>query len=390
MLRRFAIAAALGLAGLLVGACTPAPVGRWSFAQSPPEHVTSGQSATLLNNGLVLTDGGLVNGAATATVKRYDPASNQWLATSAMQTARREHTATLLSDGRLLVAGGFGGGPSLSSAEVYSAATGQWTSVSSMSRPRSAHQAARLTNGGVLVADSSGAEYYSPSTGQWTSTGNIPLPNFDPDGDEEYYQVVGGPVLDSLVAVSESRAVAIFRGEVAELPECPGSCSSSYIDTAVMLYTSSTNSWTQAADMPVQRAEATATLLSNGRVLVTGGYQTGHIGIHYESSAAEVYDPGLNTWYSRAPMETGRVGHTATLLTDGQVLVAGGRNDCDCEPVTYRSAELYNPNAGGPPQWDEAASMTDVRTGHLAVRLNDGRVLVTGGSAPTAELFSLQ
>ena len=83
----------------------------------------------------------------------------------------------------------------------------------------------------------------------------------------------------------------------------------------------------------------TATLLPDGRVLVTGSY----INSGESRASAELYDPTSGRWTATGSMDLGRGGHTATLLPDGRVLVAGGRSSGG---DSLASAELYNPTSG--------------------------------------------
>src|SRR6266436_6398683 len=82
----------------------------------------------------------------------------------------------------------------------------------------------------------------------------------------------------------------------------------------------------------------TATLLPNGKVLVAGGYD----GVNYLSSA-ELYDPATGTWTATGSLGAARAAHTATLLPNGMVLVAGGD---DSSFNRLASAELYAPASG--------------------------------------------
>jgi len=87
-------------------------------------------------------------------------------------------------------------------------------------------------------------------------------------------------------------------------------------------------------------------------------------------------------------MAEARGGHTATLLPDGRVLVAGGSPDSVLAGggplLTLASAELYDPIRRS---WTAAASMDESRFGFAAVLLEDGTVLVAGGWPASAELY---
>ncbi|MFC4055725.1 Kelch repeat-containing protein [Actinomadura syzygii] len=121
------------------------------------------------------------------------------------------------------------------------------------------------------------------------------------------------------------------------------------------------------------------TLLPSGKVLVTGG--RGGPGAP-ALATAELYDPAQGAWTATAhPMAAARWGHSAVLLSNGQVLVAGGSTVRSGGTVmAVRSAELFDP---ADETWTAAKDMTDARTGHTAVVLQDGKkVLVCGGSVP--------
>jgi N-acetylneuraminic acid mutarotase len=126
----------------------------------------------------------------------------------------------------------------------------------------------------------------------------------------------------------------------------------------------------------------TATLLPNGKVLVTGGMTT--LSAPYNATnTTELYDPATGIWTVKANMTTVRDGHTATLLTNGKVLVSGGSDNSSY----FASAELYDPSAD---TWTSTGSMANPHGWHSATQLTNGKVLVAGGaggSTNTTELY---
>ena len=139
------------------------------------------------------------------------------------------------------------------------------------------------------------------------------------------------------------------------------------------IYDPGTGSWTNTGSMSSPRVLHTATLLSNGKVLVTGGFSSSPNGI-ITLSSAELYDPDTGAWTSIGSLSSARYRHTASLLSNGKVLVAGGWGVGGISPLS--SAELYDPHVG---IWATTGSMNNTRGNSTATLLTNGKVLVVGG-----------
>jgi hypothetical protein len=151
--------------------------------------------------------------------------------------------------------------------------------------------------------------------------------------------------------------------------------------TAAILFTAASikaqllGTFSPTGHLTTERQSHTATLLTTGKVLIAGGWAT-LSGVSVWANA-ELYDPLGRAFSATGRMTTPRTGHTATLLPDGSVLIAGGGATVD---VGYAgsaraSAELYDPSAG---TFISTGSMTDRRSGHTATLLDTGQVLITG------------
>lgn len=156
----------------------------------------------------------------------------------------------------------------------------------------------------------------------------------------------------------------LIAGGWALLPEWP-------VWSTAELYDPSTGTFTATGNMATGRAGHTATLLPNGKVLIAGGMTTisgGAFGGF--SSRAELYDPSTGTFSATGDMTAARYYHTATLLNNGKVLITGGSRN---EPLA--SAELYDPATG---VFTATGRMTTAQGSHTATLLTNGRVLIEG------------
>src|SRR6476660_7177923 len=155
----------------------------------------------------------------------------------------------------------------------------------------------------------------------------------------------------------------------------------STLATATLIDASSSSQVEQLGPLVVPRTGHAATPLADGRVLITGGRD----GAGAIVATAEVFDPANETSTAVGVLTIARVDHTATLLANGQVLIAGGTGATGA----LTSVEIFdpaNPDAGFRML---SATMGTARARHTATLLHDGKVLIAGGDdAGTAEIFN--
>lgn len=338
----------------------PAALGTWAGTGNmiTPTYLAR---AILLSDGTVLVAGGSVGTEVRSSAERFDPVSGSWTATGRMHQARAGHSATLLPNGTVLVAGGYLTSRTqpeqmLASAELYDPAAGTWTLTGDMNQARAGHTATPLPDGRVLVAGGPGntAELFDPVTGTWAA------------------------IADMTDARAGHTATLLPDGRVLMAG-----------GTSAELYDPITDSWTATGDLNEGYYGHTATLLANGLVLIAGGDVPRGPGARAWPHAA-LYDPALGTWTVTASMITPRLVFAATLLPDGRVLVTGGRENGAGNSPLIGEAELYDPATG---TWTATASMRQARSGHTATLLPDGRVLVSGGDGAlsiSAEIYDIE
>jgi len=215
-------------------------------------------------------------------------------------------------------------------------------------------RAARTGTGTGSGADPLAPAAATATAGTWTATASLPFAGFwaQPDG--------------AAVLLADGKVLIAGGEDGGRRP---------FADAA--LFEPAGGTWTRTGSLWSARRLHTSTRLADGRVLVTGGIGTAPSLPAQGLASAEVYDPATGQWTRTGDLRLARYSHSATLLADGRVLVAGGSGARSAQSNgTLRSAEVYDPATG---EWTETAPLTDARFGHPAVRLNDGRVLVVGG-----------
>ncbi|OGL40847.1 MAG: hypothetical protein A2042_07530 [Candidatus Schekmanbacteria bacterium GWA2_38_11] len=152
------------------------------------------------------------------------------------------------------------------------------------------------------------------------------------------------------------------------------------VNTSVDIYNPATNTMTPAAPMSQKRLSHMGATLKDGRVLVCGG-RTTNVGTTPGAgvvASAEIYNPATNTWTPTGSLNIARRSGTATVLNDGRVLIAGGQDRASAtSALPMSSNEIYNPATG---TFTLIGNMTTPRASHSAVLLDDGTVLINGGS----------
>lgn len=380
------LAGALALQAAVAQPAAAVP-GAWGPADSLDD-ARSSHTATRLYGGNVLVAGGRGPGAPRASSELFNPSTGSWTATAGtLNAARQSHTATLISGApfqcanfmagvnncrKVLVAGGTGpGGTPLASSELFDPASGTWTPTGSLGTARSAHTATLLSRGDtpplpraggeILVVGGLGpggaplasAERFDPKTGAWRPAAALATPRYS----------------HTTTVLSNGKVLVVGGRGANDAPLA-----------SAELYDPATNTWSPAGSLAAPRSSHTATALgdeisgtSDRRVLVAGGAGQGGTPL----ASAELYNPTTNTWTAVASLSTARSSHTATVLPDGGVLVAGGSG----AGGKLASSELFDPSAGG---WAATGSLAAARSSHTTTVLLDGRVLLAGGEGASA------
>lgn len=274
-----------------------------------------------------------------------------WTETGSLNTARVNHAIVVLPDGKVLVSGNDVDSIQ-SSCEIYDITTEKWSYITPMNVPRALHNLVLLSTGKVLAIaglKERSCEIFNPVTETWSMTDSIPT--------FRYFGQSVTTLTDGKVLVAGGMFVDTVSWNIVVLNNLD-------------IYNPQTAKWTEAAHLNLRRYGHTATLLDDGRVLVTGGTTE-----NLQTEECEIYDPSNNTWTVSSSMLEKRWDHSAILLNNGNVFVSGGN------PIFpwLKSCEVYDLNTN---QWFSVADMLAYRTGHRIYYLTKiDKLLILGGDA---------
>lgn len=277
-----------------------------------------GHTATLLDDGRVIVIGGAYDNSITSAVEIFDPNSGQWVKSANLNKARTRHLAQLLPNSKILIAAGSDGIYSyVNITEIYDPYTGISTNVSGFPGPMEGELKSVLLSTNTVLCASSARQslLFDPNFNSWSYSSPMPTSG-----------LAGDPVL-----LMDNR-VLIAGGWTG---------TSGYVDMTY-LYDPNSGLWSSSGNLNQRRGDHQTTSLKTGKVLITGGQYGGEFLVR--QSSTEIYNSQTGVWTYGEPMLSARSRHKATMLKDGRVLVTGG-SDNPPEIYSYAPELISHPSS---------------------------------------------
>jgi len=280
--------------------------------------------------------------------------SATWITLDSLHEARSDPGIVLLSNGNVLIGGGDGGNlPNLSSCEIYEINTGKWRYTKPMNFSCRYGDFILLNTGKVFSIggyEEKRCELFDPDIETWTMTDSL-----------QTMRITG----QSTTELKDGRILV-----------CGGYRDSAVVNTGKYIYLSAceiydpvTGKWSCAASMNIARSDHTATLLTDGTVLIAGGY-----GNTLELSSCEIYNPANNTWTVTAPLNEARTNAASILLHNGNIFVSGGESNFNWK----KTCEVFDPITK---KWAIVPDMADARINHQIFYMTKNNQLLIVGDA---------
>lgn len=287
--------------------------------------------------------------ALNGTADIYDPLTGKMTAVSGkMNNPRERHVAARLTNGKVLIAGGYNN-RYLNLAEIFDPSTGLYAQTKTsdkdtthnMIKSRADAASIVLTGGTVLILGGynasdtylQSAEIFDSGTNKFTSTAT-----------------------DMIAARTSPVATLLSDGNVL----VTGGYNGSFLGSAEVYFAKNRAFIGSGATMSESRRDHTGTLLQSGKVLIAGGCtaaETGQVYCTKFLNSADIYDPNQDTFTTTSTMNTARANHTATLLLNGKVLIVGG---VAADGSLVKTAEIYDPSTG---KFEATGDLTDCASG---------------------------